>query len=341
MKPQFAQESVRELQEFLASRPRRIVITTHFKPDGDALGSSLGLSAVLKRAGHEVRTVSPSEFPAFLSWMEDSASVVDFLQKREEAKKLFSAAELVFCLDFNDPGRVEGMSEILVASPAKKILVDHHLDPKPFCDLTFSEPRVSSTSELVMYLLEAIGLKDLIDRSAAEAFYAGIMTDTGSFRFNSVSPDTHLSVAFLLSKGARNDFVHEQIYDTNSEWRLRYLGHALLNRMTILPDYHTVYFTATKEEMDAFHHQPGDTEGLVNYGLSIAGIKMAALFSERDRLIKISFRSKGEFSVKNLAEKYFEGGGHKNAAGGRSAESLDATIARFKKILELFRNELK
>lgn len=341
MKPQFAPEPVRELQHFLSSSPRQIVITTHYKPDGDALGSALGLSRILKKAGHSVQTISPSEFPAFLNWMDGAPDVLDFLQKKEESKKIFNSAELVFCLDFNDPRRVEGMSEILVASPGKKVLVDHHLDPKPFCDFTFSESRVSSTCELLIHLLEAIGMKELIDRDAAEAFYAGIMTDTGSFRFNSVSPDTHITVAFLLSKGARNDFVHEQIYDTNSEWRLRYLGHALLNRMTVLEEFKTVYFTATKEEMDAFRHQPGDTEGLVNYGLSIAGIKLAVLFSERDRMIKISFRSKGDFSAKDLAEKYFEGGGHKNAAGGRSSETLQDTIARFEKILVEYRNELK
>jgi phosphoesterase RecJ-like protein len=167
------------------------------------------------------------------------------------------------------------------------------------------------------------------------------MTDTGSFRFSSVSAETHEIVALLLSKGARNYVVHEKIYDTSSEWRLRFLGHSLLNRMVVVPEYHTVYFTALKDEMEAYHHQSGDTEGLVNYGLSITGMKMAVLFSERDKVVKISFRSKGDFSVKDLAEKHFEGGGHKNAAGGKSTESIDETVKRFVSILPNYSADLK
>ena len=325
----------------LLSVPQRIVITTHFKPDGDALGASLGLQSVLKSIGHEVVTVSPSEFPAFLRWMEGAETVMDYLQNKAGASATFQQATLVFCLDFNDPARVEGMQSILINSPATRILIDHHLDPKPFCTYTFSEPKTSSTCELLLHILVALDLDKHISSTAAEALYCGIMTDTGSFRFSSVTADTHRSVALLMERGARNYFVHEQIYDTSTEWRLRYIGHSLLNRMTVLPEFHTVYFAALKSEMDAFHHQAGDTEGLVNYGLSISGMKMAVLFSERDKVIKISFRSKGDFSVKELAEKHFEGGGHKNAAGGKSTATLQETIDRFIALLPGYTNELQ
>lgn len=332
MKPLFSPADLQAVKSLL-SGSKKIVITTHFKPDGDALGSSLGLQSVLKSIGHQVITVTPSEYPAFLNWMESAGEVINFQSHREKAAAAFSEAELVFCLDFNDPARVESMSDILMKSEAPRILIDHHLDPKAFCNFTFSNSNISSTCELVIHFLQALELDNHISANAAEAFYCGIMTDTGSFRFSSVTASTHESVAFLMSKGARNYFVHEQIYDTSSESRLRYLGHELLNRMVVLPQFKTVYFTALKNEMEAFHHQPGDTEGLVNYGLAISGMKMAVLFSERDKVIKISFRSKGEFSVKDLAEKHFEGGGHKNAAGGKSSESLEATVARFVSLL--------
>jgi phosphoesterase RecJ-like protein len=340
MKPAFSPSDLSAVKDLL-SAPRRIVITTHYKPDGDALGSSLGLQSVLQKIGHHVVTVVPSEFPAFLSWMQDAETAIDFLQNKDKATEAFRNAELVICLDFNDPARVEGMMNVLLEAPAPRILIDHHLDPKPFCNYTFSETRVSSTCELIVHLLIALELQSAISGSAAEAFYCGIMTDTGSFRFSSVSAETHEIVAMLLAKGARNYVVHEKIYDTSSEWRLRFLGHSLLNRMVVIPEYHTVYFTAWKEEMEAFHHESGDTEGLVNYGLSITGMKMAVLFSERDKVVKISFRSKGDFSVKDLAEKHFEGGGHKNAAGGKSTESLQQTVKRFVSVLPSYSEALK
>lgn len=329
-----------EAVKSLFSSPKKIVITTHYKPDGDALGASLGLQLALKSLGNEVNTISPSEFPAFLNWMHEADTVIDYLKDKNRAESMLMNADLLICLDFNDPGRVEGMSNLLLASPAQKVLIDHHLDPKDFCNYTFSDTSASSTCELIVSILRDMDFAQHIHQSAAEAFYCGIMTDTGSFRFSSVTPKTHETVALLLSKGARNYYVHEQIYDTSSEWRLRFLGHSLLKRMTVLPEYKTVYFSALKEEMEAYHHQPGDTEGLVNYGLSITGMKMAVLFSERDQMIKISFRSKGEFSVKELAEKYFEGGGHKNAAGGRSLLSIDDTINKFVDLLPEYTKEL-
>lgn len=335
----FPSEPIHNLKTFLAE-PHKIVITTHYKPDGDALGSSLGLAGILKQLGHTVTVVSPSEFPAFLSWMEGSNEVIDFLKNRDAAKKAFADAELVCCLDFNDPRRVESMESLLMESTPHRMLLDHHLDPKTFCTYNFSFPHTGSTCELVVDLIEALGLTAYLNRANGECLYAGIMTDTGSFRFNSVTPATHRTIALLMSKGARNDYVHEQIYDTSTEYRLKFLGHTLLNHMTVLNEFNTVYFTALKDDMETFHHESGDLEGIVNYGLGIKGIRMAVLFSERDKMIKISFRSKGSFSVKEFAEKHFEGGGHANAAGGRSLLSLDDTVKKFISLLPEYNDRL-
>jgi phosphoesterase RecJ-like protein len=339
MIPDFENDALLRFASLL-SEPISIVITTHHKPDGDALGSSLGLARFLRKKGHNVTVVSPSEFPLFLSWMEDSKDVIDFLKSPAAAKKAFDNAQLICCLDFNDPRRVEGLYDILVNSKAVKMLLDHHLDPKPFCEFTFSFSKIASTCELVYHLISALNETHLIDQAIAECLYAGIMTDTGSFRFSSVSADTHRVVAGLMDAGARNDFVHEKIYDTSSESRLRFLGNCLLNHMTVLPEYNTVYFDATIADMGHFQHQSGDLEGIVNYGLSMLGIKMAVMFSERDGIVKMSFRSKGDFSVKQLAETHFEGGGHKNAAGGRSFLSLTETISKFVALLPSYKTDL-
>lgn len=317
-----------------------IVITTHHKPDGDAIGASLGLAHVLSACGIATTVVSPSEFPAFLKWMKGSSQVIDFIREPAKAGALLKQADLILCLDFNDPRRVEKMQAALEASAAPKVLIDHHLEPRiSFFSLVFSYPAIASTCELLVHLLQGMGMAGHIDRDAAECLYTGIMTDTGSFRFNSVTPYTHQVVAGLLQAGARNDYVHEMIYDTFSEARLRFLGHMICTCMQVWPDLKTAVFSATKEDMDRFHHAPGDLEGIVNYGLSLTGVQIAALFSERDGVVKISFRSKGEFSVKQIAEAHFEGGGHRNAAGGKSTLSIEESIEKFKKVLPEYLHE--
>jgi phosphoesterase RecJ-like protein len=333
MKPHFDQNKINSVKSLILSS-KRIVITTHYKPDGDALGSSLGLWAYLKSLNIHADVVLPSEFPNFLKWMHGSSETIDFSKTPREAAELINQADLLFCLDFNDPTRTEGMSDLLIKSSAKKIMIDHHLAPKDFCDYTFSFPSIGSTCELIVHFIESLDGISLITMDSAACLYAGIMTDTGSFRFSSVTAETHRAVGILLSTGMRNDFVHEAVYDTSSEDRLRFLGHVLLNNMFVLNDHKAVYFLCTKDDMKRFNHQSGDLEGIVNYGLSIDGIKMAVLFSERDGIIKISFRSKGDYSVKDLAEKHFEGGGHKNAAGGKSNLTLEETIQKFKTILK-------
>jgi phosphoesterase RecJ-like protein len=273
--------------------------------------------------------------------MKGSETVVNFQSHPETAQRLFQDADLVFCLDFNEPSRVDRMEETLMNCTCPMVLIDHHLDPKPgFCNPVFSYPSYASTAELIVHLLSAAGVAQHLSRDAAECLYAGIMTDTGGFRFNSVSPGTHAAAAQLLAAGCRNDLIHERIYDGNSADRLRLLGHTLLEKMRVLDRFHTVVFAVTEEEMDRFNHAPGDLEGIVNYGLSIHGIRMSVLFSERDSLVKISFRSKGSFSVKLIAERFFNGGGHRNASGGRSIKSLEEAIQDFIQILPQFENEL-
>lgn len=338
---EFNKEDKKLVIELLSS-PKEVVITTHHKPDGDALGSSLGLMHILKALGHRVSVVVPSEFPAFLDWMNGSKDVIDFIKHPKSAKDQLAKAELVFCLDFNDPSRVEKMQTDLKEVKAPMVLIDHHLDPKHgFCKVQFSYPSIGSTAELLVHLLMDFGWDQYLNRESAECLYTGIMTDTGSFRFNSVTAQTHLVISRLMKEGVRNDRIHELIYDTNSFMRMKFLGYTLSEKMQLIPDYKVIVFTASQSDMDRFEHEPGDLEGIVNFGLSIKNIKVAALFSERDGLVKISFRSKGSFSVKDIAEKYFEGGGHKNAAGGRSKLSLEQSVKKFIDVLPLYKAELQ
>ena len=336
MIPHFPADELLELQQIL-STPKNIVITTHHKPDGDALGSSLGLLNYLLKKGHKVTMVSPSEYPDFLSWMKGSTEVIDFIKNPKAAQTAFAGAELVFCLDFNDPRRVERMMSLLNDSPAIKVLMDHHLDPQNFCKYTFSFPKACATAEIIFHFIVACGDLQLIDKDIAECLYTGIMTDTGSFRFDNVTPATHRVVAGLLAAGANHSMVHDYIYDSYSESRLHFLGYCLKDKLVVLPEFHTAYFAISKSEMDQYKHQPGDLEGIVNFALSIKGIRMGVLFSERDGVVKMSFRSKSGYSVKEIAEKHFEGGGHKNAAGGRSSLSLDETVKKFKDLLPLYK----
>ena len=339
MKQVFDQEIVLKLKQFL-SEPKKIIVTTHYKPDGDALGSSLAWASYLEKKGHEVTIISPSEFPEFLSWMHKSETVIDFILHPKQAKTAFENADFICCLDFNDPQRVEGMQNLLVSNTIPKMLIDHHLEPKDFCEFQFSDPKIASTCEMIYHLINELGDANTIDQNQAECIYAGIMTDTGSFRFSSVTSTTHRVVAELLDAGARNSFIHEKIYDTSSENRLRFLGHSLLNEMKVIESLNTVYFKATKEDMQKFKHASGDSEGIVNFGLSIKGIRFAAFFSERDNIVKISFRSKGDFSAKDFAMNHFEGGGHKNAAGGRSNLSLQETVEKFETLLTNYSESL-
>lgn len=339
MVPQFNTGQIEQIRNFLQI-PRRIVITTHYKPDGDAMGSSLALYQFLAASNHQVTVITPSDYPDFLYWLPGNDSVINFEYHPAKAKQLTENAELIFCLDFNQISRIEKYAEAVSNSKAMKVLIDHHLDPDNFCDIVFSYPDSCATCELIYYFLGAIANSTAISLPVAECLYTGIMTDTGSFRFASMTADTHLVVASLINAGAVNYSIHEKIYDNFSLDRTRFLGHCIKDKLVVLPEFKTAYIVITKEELKEYHHHSGDTEGIVNFALGIKGVVMAAFFCERDHLIKISFRSRENFSVKELSQKHFSGGGHKNAAGGRSVESLENTVSRFISLLPEYKNEL-
>ena len=320
--------------------PKKIVITTHHRPDGDAMGSSLGLYNYLIQRNHSVQVITTSDYPDFLKWMPGNDRVINYEKKKELADKLVSEADVIFCLDFNKMSRLEKMQDKVKQSKAVKILIDHHPDPENSFDHIFSFPDSCATCELIYELIVAMEDQSLINREVAECLYTGIMTDTHSFRFESMKAGTHRTVAKLIEAGAVNYKIHELVYDTNTEDKLHLIGLSLKDKLVVLPEFRTAYISLSKEEHDRYHYQPGDTEGLVNYGLSINHVKLAALFAEREGEIRISFRSRDNFYVNALAEKYFEGGGHRNAAGGASSESLADTVAKFKSILEEYKTQL-
>ena len=326
-----------ELKELL-SVPRKIVITTHYKPDADALGSSLAMYGYLIKKGHEVMVVTPSDYPWFLSWMVGNEKVLVYDAEKERSVshtvKVFDNAEIIFCLDFSVMERVQDLKDILEKAPGLKILIDHHLEPQHFAKYELWDTTAAATAELVYDFITAMGDEDKIDIPIAECIYAGIMTDTGSFRFPNTTAKVHLVIAALIAKGINNFKIHSLVYDNNSEDRLRFIGYSLSEKLKVLKDKKTAYFCITRDELHKFNSKTGDTEGLVNYALSIEGINFAALLIERPDAIKLSFRSRGEFSVNEFARKYFEGGGHRNAAGGTSDLSIIETENKFIEILK-------
>ena len=322
-------------------KPRQIVITTHFKPDGDALGSSLALYHWLNNQGHNVNVVVPSDFPYFLDWLPGRERILIYTQDLENANKLVADAELIFCLDFNGLSRTNEMAPAIAAAKGIKVMIDHHLEPENFDDYRFWDSTAAATAQLVYHFI-ANEMKDAngITPEIATCLYTGIMTDTGSFRFRTTSADIHRIVADLIERGAENWKIHELIYNSNTERRLRFLGFCLANRLKVLSEYNTAYFAITKADLEQFGIQTGDTEGLVNCALSIQGIRLAALIIERKETIKMSFRSIGNFPCNEFSRNHFNGGGHLNAAGGHSDETLEKTIEKFNRILPLYQNLL-
>ncbi|HYG53635.1 MAG TPA: bifunctional oligoribonuclease/PAP phosphatase NrnA [Flavobacteriales bacterium] len=319
-----------------------IVITAHQNPDGDALGSALGLWHVVKAINKNCVCLMPDAFPHFLAWMPGTDQIKIFDTEKEKATGLLKQAGLIFCLDYNAPERTgQAMGEVLKTAPAYKIMIDHHPHPADFCDLTINEPADCSTAQLIYRFIVTLGYQNLITANAATCLYTGIMTDTGSFRYPSTTALTHHITAKLIEAGANNGQVHINVYDTNSESKLRLTGYALTQKLTVLRQHATAYFVLTAKELADFNYQKGDTEGLVNYGLSIEGVKLAAIFMETEGLIKISFRSKGDVPVNEFMSNNFSGGGHKNAAGGRSNKSLDVTIHHFLSLIPAFMDQYK
>lgn len=328
---------MQNLQAFknLLSSPKSIVITTHHKPDADALGSSLGLYGYLVQKGHAVTVISPTDYPKFLTWMSGNDEVVVFNAGNEKkSEQLVNTADIIFCLDFSSLHRINELGELVRESKAAKVLIDHHLEPEAFADYELWSTGAAATAELVHQLISDLGDGELITKAIAECLYAGIMTDTGNFKHPNTTKNVFTVCADLIDKGADTAKVAKYIYDTNSVDRVKFLGYALNEKLKILPEYKTAYFAITADELRRFNSKTGDTEGLVNYALSIQGIRFAAVIIDRTEAVKISFRSVGDFSVNEFARAYFEGGGHKNASGGISYLSIEDTVEKFERLLE-------
>jgi len=302
------------------SKPKNIAIVTHRNPDGDAYGSSLGLYWFLLNSGHQVTVVSPNDCPGFLKWLPGEDRIEIFEAAPDKGKELLRAAEMVFTLDFNAFHRLgEVMEPIMKEIKPVYVMIDHHQQPDDYADFSIVDSSMSSTSEMVYQFIDRLGQKEMIDQDIASCLYAGILTDTGSFRFPATTSATHRVVAHLLDKGANNSDIYNRIHDVNTYNRMQLLGRALDN-MVVLERFHTAYITLSQSELNRYKFQRGDTEGFVNYALSLKNVMFAAIFIEdkKQRIIKISFRSVGEFSVNEFARTHFNGGGHVNAAGGRS-----------------------
>lgn len=334
-------QNLKQLKELLGT-PQRVVITTHAKPDADALGSSLGLAGYLKKGNHNVTVITPTDYPDFLTWMNGNSDVIIFNDGNEGvAQQIVDDADIIFCLDFSSLHRINDLGEIVRASNANKVLIDHHLDPEDFADFQLWSTDAAATAELVFQLINDLGEKNLIDKEIAESLYAGIMTDTGNFKHPNTTKNVFDVCGQLIEIGADTAKVARLIYDNNSINRIQFLGFALSQRLKILPEFQTAYFAISDRDLAKFRSKTGDTEGIVNYALSIEGICFAALITDRSEMIKMSFRSVGDFSACDFARNHFEGGGHKNAAGGKSNLSLEETITKFEHLLSEYQDQLK
>lgn len=334
-------ENIKKLKS-LIEKPKNIVIVGHKNPDGDAVGSCMGLALFLKKFQHKVNVVMPNEYPEFLNWVPKQEDIIIFSKQAEEAQDLIKNSDLIFTLDFNHLSRVgEGLQKDLQALDQPFVMIDHHQEPDTYAEVTISNPEYGSTAELIYDCIDTLGQTQHIDKDIASCLYLGIMTDTGSFKFSSTTPRTHQVASNLMLKGAQAHLIQQQTFDANSYNRLKLLGKALDN-LVYLKEHQAAYIHLSQDEMDSFNFQKGDTEGFVNYSLSIKDVVLAVIFKEdkQQNIIKISFRSKGNFDVNKLARQHFNGGGHKNASGGKSDLSLQETIDKFINLLDNYKTEL-
>lgn len=325
-------DQIREIKQLLGV-PNDIVILTHRNPDGDAIGSSLAIYHYLVEMGHTVNIISPSDYPEFLSWMPMVDKIVVYDNDEEIAAKTIERAKIAFCLDFNSLDRIDKVGDLLKGQKEiTSIMIDHHLHPEGFAEYMVSDDTASSTCEMVYEFINDLGDRSKITPTIAQCIYTGILTDTGSFKY-STSPKLFRIVADLIELGVDDYVLQDLVFNSLKEKHLRLLGHCLNNRMEILGDYHTGILTLTKDDYANFDIQRGDTEGVVNYLLKIRNVKVAAFIMEQPTIVKISLRSKGDISVQEIAKRHFRGGGHKNASGGASFQSLEATVKKFKEII--------
>lgn len=320
--------------------PQDAVIVTHRNPDGDAIGSSVGLSLFLQRNGHNTKVIAPSEYPDFLAWMPQTDDILIHDNEPEDVERAINRATIIFCLDFNSLDRIDKTGELVAASRCPKVMIDHHLFPEPFADYVLSETSASSTCELVYDFIHLMEMAEELDQVIGECLFTGILTDTGSFKYSN-SPKLFRTVANLLEIGVDDLRLQDLIFNSMDEKQLRILGHCLYNRMEILPEFQTGIITLTKEDYAYFDIQRGDTEGVVNFLLKLRNVKLAAFIHEQPKIVKLSLRSKGDIDVQEMAKRHFRGGGHKNAAGGASFHSLAVTVRRFKEILPEYQHQLQ
>ena len=334
-------KSVEEIKQQLFKQ-KEVVILVHHNPDGDALGAALAMAMYLRQYGIGSHVISPNDFPDFLKWMPDAGQVLVAEQEPERCKSLIREASFIFCLDFNHASRIKLLQTALEENKGYKALIDHHINPSPMFNFVYSvKEETSSTCELVYHFIAChLHDKEKITKEMAECLYTGIITDTGSFSYNCDNASTYEATSHLIQLNINGEEIHRQVYDTYSENRVRLLGFCLSERLHILPSRSTSFIYLTKEDLERFNFRPGDTEGIVNYGLSMKDIRFTAFFSEKDENIRVSFRSKGDFDVDAYARKHFNGGGHKHAAGGESKRNMKDTLAYFQSTLEDYKDIL-
>ena len=315
------------------------VLTCHAGPDGDALGSTLAFAHYLNALGKEAMVVVPDAFPDFLAWMPGAQEILRFDKYREKAELMIAMADVIFAMDYNALNRVDDMGELIAKSKAKKVLVDHHLSPENFCDVSFSYPHLSSTCEVVFRLIVAMEGYGLLSKAACECIYAGMMTDTGCFSYGPCTQEVYLIISMLMQKEINKDRVYNKVFNNYSEGRLRLMGYVLYEKLRVFPEHHAALITLSREEMARFDFNKGDSEGLVNIPLQMKGIYFSAFLREdTDKdLIRVSLRSQGTFACNKFAAQYFSGGGHLNASGGQHKGTLEEAIEIFEKALEEFK----
>ena len=328
------QADIDKVEKYI-ERADKIVIVSHISPDGDALGSSLGLKHFLSGLGKNVYVIVPNAFPDFLRWMPGSKDVIRYDKYSEFADELIFSADVIFCLDFNALSRIDAMGNAVKESAGRKVMIDHHLDPEPFCRVTISHPEISSTSELVFRLICCLGCFEDISREAAECIYTGMMTDTGGFTYNSNNREIYFIIGELLSKGIDKDEIYRKVFNTYSEGRLRLMGYVLYEKMIVYPQFRSALISLTDAEQKKFQYVKGDTEGFVNMPLQMKGICFSVFFREdaEKHMIKVSLRSVGKFPCNKIATEYFNGGGHLNASGGEFYGTMEEAVEKFKMAL--------
>ena len=328
---------MQELKNLLSAK-QNVVITTHVNPDGDAIGSSVALLNFLIKMGHDVSLIVPNDYPDFLKWMKNDELIINYSNSKNESQEKIKNASLIFCLDFNNLNRINELGDYILESKAKKVLIDHHLDPSDFYDFKIHDVKASATAELVYNFLIELD-SNAVDKDISEALYTGILTDTGSFKF-SMSPKVHKIVSDLMIRGVDIGFINNKIYDSNSLDKLKLIGYALSEKLEVISNGNAAYIVLSRKDLKDHNFKKGDTEGLVNYALSISNVNMAVLIIETKERIKFSFRSIGQFSVNEFAKKYFNGGGHKNAAGGSLEDKLSVALEKFLKDISKYSKDL-